>query len=283
MIKKAANNRISFIKFLWQEFNPGSFIIGHQDQSLIVDPNNEPQVEDGLVDFKWLPAVEPRELSKVLNVKIPEDQVDASVDDSDDEEDEQIDNWQKTIVNSREKLISQQPTNKKIGPSLRQQAVKSLSATIEGIRARYQEQKWNKQSGINSMLAYLTSGALVTAIFLTILFPSAANYIAGANDRIAIAIMPIATNSFDQPLPILKFKQTQLAEYIRTNAFKFPVNHFNGQTTIILSGQDILGLPAKAEANSTDKSTQANHYFIEKIQSIFRGTISWAENELTKL
>ena len=285
MIDKNQNSQISFIKFLWREFMPDGVSLVGQSESLATIQDNQPLTKDNDIEFKWFSAIESRELSKVLAVKLPEDSSDFSNSGQDDKEEQQINDWQKIITDNREKIINEQLPEKKVSQNTYAKAIENFSATIKGIKERRQEKKWHRQSDLNSMFAYFTGGALVMAILLTMLLPQVASYLASTNDRIDASIMPTAKSSSDRinlPMPILKFNQAQLAEYIRTNAFKFPVNHFNGQTTIVLSGQDILGLPAGAsELAMPVTQAQKENKWLAAIQDLAVDLIktgkSWTE------
>ena len=253
-MNKIPNNKISFISFLWHEFMLGCDRIVDQNRSLVATRNNQSSINGSGGDFKWLSAKEPRELAKVLAVKMPENTVDSSREREEDGEERQINEWQTVFVGSRQKLISRPTSDKKIIQKTWQQAIKSLVDAIKEMRVRRQEQKWGRQSGLNNLFTYLTSATFVTAIFLTFLFPQTALNLAGTSDRFLAYLLPTAVNK-EQSLNPLKFNQTQLADFIRANAYKFPTNYFNGQTTIILSEQDILGLTAGA-AELTSPTTQ---------------------------
>ena len=97
------NKQISFIEFLWREFNAGGFIIGNQGQSFKIINSHQSQPADSSTEFKWSSATRSRGLTKVLNIKLSEDTADLVDSEQYDNEEQQINNWQQTIMDNRRK------------------------------------------------------------------------------------------------------------------------------------------------------------------------------------
>ena len=258
------NKKNNFIEFLKQEFGFSKTNFLSVNEIIVAKPQKSKEKK-----LRWSSLSQSRDLSKVLDIKmLDEDEVSMPDDvDSIDLDDAGADSWQKEIRNLKGAL----PVTKKSFFNFKNIFVNIFAqplSNVPGILSYCREEEpEEKLPPLGFKYLSLIIIVFIASAYCVVLFPKETKQLARFNERILVESWygNKKANSAQNIAAEVNVNTDDLANFIRTNADKIKFSPEDKKSFVLLSQDDILGRPAAAEEQNNNIKTESVDNWLVKI------------------